>query len=93
MPRLFLYLVAAIVLVVLLNFLAPFYLESRPNGSSAAQSFRQEFIVKNDDASANDNYITDEELHKYDLSKIDGMFSSFSATLFIQNYLIIQPKN
>lgn len=91
MPRLFLYLVVAIVLVVLLNFLAPFYLESRPNGSSAAQSFRREFIVKNEDASAKENYITDEELHKYDLSKIDGMFfvKKFFLNHFLFNIIII----
>lgn len=73
MPRLFLYLTAAIVLVVLLNFIAPFYLESRPNSSnSASPSLRQEFVVK--DSAASNSDATDEELHKYDLSKIDGMF-------------------
>ncbi|KAH9404328.1 Exostoses (Multiple)-like 3 [Tyrophagus putrescentiae] len=71
MPRLFLYLTAAIVLVVLLNFIAPFYLESRPNSSnSASPSLRQEFVVK--DSAASNSDATDEELHKYDLSKIDG---------------------
>lgn len=71
MPRLFLYLTAAIVLVVLLNFIAPFYLESRPNSSnSASPSLRQEFVVK--DSAASNSDATDEELHKYDLSKIDA---------------------